>query len=82
MNAKEVTPNFSWFTITELTFYFSAEFGMDTFIANCKSNKFCKELVSIIERCMPGGIISISAIGHNKSGLKMNWGTLIIKITQ
>ena len=81
LGAKVLTPNFSWFTITELTFYFSPQFGTDVMVQNCKGNIFCTGLRPIFERCGPGATVTISAKGHNKSSVLINWGEITIKIT-
>ena len=82
LNAKTVTPNFSWFTITNLTFYFNAEFGNDVTVQTCKGDFFCDKIKPLLERCGPGAILVISAEGVNKSGKKIQWGDITLKVVE
>ncbi len=75
LNAKMITPNFSWFTITQLTFYLSSGFGTDVTTQSCTGNMFCDKLKPFLERCGPGAVLTISAEGVNKSGKKIQWET-------
>lgn len=80
LNAKTITPNFSWFTITQLTFYFSPEFGMDVTAETCTGDSFCDKIRPLLERCGPGATLMISAEGINKSGKKIQWSDMRLKI--
>jgi len=80
LNAKIVTSNFSWFTITRLTFYFSLLPGRDVTTQSCTGNMFCDKLRPFLERCGPGAVLTISAEGVNKSGKKVQWRDLSIKV--
>ncbi|MFT3978845.1 MAG: hypothetical protein QM687_00135 [Ferruginibacter sp.] len=80
--AKKFVANFSWFTITNLTFYFSPEFGNDVTVQNCQSDNFCSKLKPLLDRCRPGGIIHVVAQGHNKAGKIINWAGMTIKIIE
>ncbi len=80
LNAKIVSANFTWFTITRLTFYFSSEFGTDATVQSCAGNMFCDKLKPFLERSGPGTVLTISAEGVNKSGKKVTWRDLSIKV--
>jgi hypothetical protein len=80
LSAKTISPNFSWFTITGLTFYFGAGFGTDVNVQSCTGNSFCRKLQPIIERCGPDAVLIIEATGINKSGKKMGWSLLRIRV--
>jgi hypothetical protein len=80
LDARVVTPNFSWFKITRLTFYFNSGFGSDVTIGSCIGNRFCGELKPFLDRCETGALLTISAEGINKSGKKVEWRDLSIKI--
>lgn len=82
LNAKTVTPNFTWFTITQLAFYFSPRFGNDVTVQTCKGNFFCEELKPLIQRSGPGTSLIISAKGVNKKGEEIQWNDIRIELVK